>query len=502
MPRRSRRTRTNQGQWGNNFADTSDDEMAANMNSITVNAVNTAPGRQDRVRELLQELRDECGGDYHTILNNEVGQSDSGQTPRAALVTDVGRYRRPSTLQIPLFLARPPGKEGFISVELFLKTVRRETRIGNFQDAERIMITRDHLRGPARIKFDNTDMVEETDWATFETRMKETFGIPHEKMFEKLHELMIHRKAGEPLSDYMERIGSELNNYSDTGDMPNADKVVHLKRILRTTLPREMRFPLEMGTNYDDLVACVLAYAEGQTQVRLTAEDIEREKEETAPRNLRGAATAAAAVSTYVPDNKKEEDEEVPPGSQPRDQARGSRETQGSSFRRTSHRGRGAPKYTQCDGCGGNHHKSVCRRSRNVTCFKCGMTGHFSFVCRKNGLRATESFPVATPNSMSRSLQQRPWAPIHRYPMSTFRPAAPPHTGMMAPPQYSMAPPHVHRAPTPRPLAPTQRPSAPAPAVAAAPMQWMSQGTFPWAQQQHSLSPPEEQQQQQQQQQQ
>ena len=479
MPHTRRRNRVNAR------ADSSDEE-------IQTDTVNTAPDRRTNIQRILQQLQGECESErgYAEVLRQFL-QIDTGQRTITAPVAAAGRGRRPSTFQIPIYESKPPGKEGFISIELFLKTVHRETRVGDFEDAERIMIARDHIRGAARIMFDNANLLEETRWSRFDEKMKEIFAIPRDKLVEKLHELMIYRKSGEPLRDYIGRISSELNNYSPTGDMPDEEKVIHMKRILRTTLPKEMRFPLELAQNYDNLITFLLAYAAGQTTARLTEEDIEKEKEEITQKGVRKdiptpSAVAAAGVSKSLQASKDDDNEGGwgPPANQREAQTTGSRETPGFSSRGRSYRGRGrgTPRHLYCDGCGGNHARTTCLRSRHVTCYHCGTVGHFSFVCRKNGPRATEPFPVAASNSMAGTNQQRPWAPTQHY---------------QTPIQYPMAPSHAYRAPMLRPPAPFQRPSAPAHAVAAAPMQWASQGTFPWEeQQQPARSTPEEYQQQ------
>ena len=431
----------------------SDDEPA--------NARNIDPDDIAAVRQLLQNMSQQ----NIQILMQEFLGTGQNSTPVAAPVSVAApRPSRPASLQIPLYEGKRPGTEGFLSIELFLRTVYRETRVGNYTDAERIMITRDHIRGHARTRCDNAHLLDEATWESFVARTKEVFSVQRAEIADKLHNLILLRKPGESLDHYMERISAELNNYSAQGDMPDEEKLPHMKRILRAALPQEMRYPLtKTFSKCEELRDEVIGFAEGLPQLRLTDADIAREKEEMLSRDRKPQppSVAAAAINNSVPSYRYDDaHSENPSVQEQRYQQAGERGTG---------RGRRGAKFFRCNGCGGGGHaRSTCIRSYNATCYNCGTLGHLAVVCRKNSRSATEPFPVATPNFITAPPRQRPWTP------SQYQPVRPPH----------MAPPPQFRAPQLRPPAPIRPQAAPNPAVAAAPIQWANQGTFPWQQQQ------------------
>ena len=323
----------------------------------------------------------------HTLSDNSIQRvirslNAAGRLPgpaAAPVAVTIPRNRRPTSLQIPIFEDRQPGTEGFVSVELFLRTVKRETRIGDYDDLERVLIARDHVRGHARIKFDNANLLDAASWQDFEEGMKDVFSIPAAVISDKLHELVFLRKTGESLSHFIERLSSELNNYSGNGDMGDEEKLPHLKRILRAALPQEMRLSLKAARTCRALIEDVVAHADGQPQLRLTEVDIANEKEE---RKNQTPAVAAATATTSAPTRRYNEEDEEGSTNLPRGR---SQPTRG----RGTGRARAGMKLYRCDGCGGNHARSTCNRSRNAICYNCGTLGHLAVVCRKNARAAT-----------------------------------------------------------------------------------------------------------------
>ena len=455
-------------------------------NDSETNTVVNAAAENDRqtdVQGILRLLQNMSGRELQRVIRG-LGDLCRNPGPAVTPAPAANKIRRPATLQIPKYEDKPPGTEGFISVELFLRTVRRETRVGDYDDSDRIMIARDHILGHARVKFDNHNLIEEPSWARFEERMKEVFAIPPAEIRQKLHSLMFFHKTGEQLAQFVERLSSELNNYDPDGDMDDEEKLPHLKRILRIALPQEMRYPLNAARTCRALTEAIIDYADGQTQIRLTVADIEKEKEEmgsTGERKSQTSTVAAAGVSRFSHTSRNDIGEEE-----------GSRETQGYSSRgrhqrtrgRGTGRGRGGVRHPRCNGCGGNHVRATCTRSLNAVCYNCGIMGHLAVVCRKNARGAADPFSAATRNVGATAPPQQSWAAAPRYPPHTHRPWAPPQP--LAAPQQ-------------RPIAPPLRQAAPAPAVAAAPLQWAIPGPFPWQQQQQqqpALPPTEEQEQQ------
>ena len=461
--------------------------------------------REQNIKDLMEKLQQECGDDYFHVLKNEYDRQKPVVSPNQLQRHSTPRYlpepikiistsRRPSSMQIPVFEGKQPGKPGYVSVEVFLRSVHLETRIGDFTDPERILLARDYIRGAARNKFDNHQLLNATSWNHFESKMLDVFGISQDEMLTHLHLLTPYRKIDEPLCEYIDRISVDLNNYSPSGEMPDHEKVHHLRRILKITLPQELKTPLLIERTYDDLVRGVLAYAEGQTQARLTEADIMRERE-TGLQPTVSAATMSTRERENVPINasspssvaaigggsrtekntegKEKEETCEHAACCTRHQLSGNRGTHGSSSRGRNYNSRGRSfasgknRNNQCAGCGGNHPRSTCVKSQNATCYHCGIRGHLSFVCRKNGYRATDPFPVAT----STPVVGAPPAPQHRF-------RAPPA------PQYRFHAP----------------PSGQMPAVAAAPTHVLPQGTFPWVGRPQMPNFREQQQQQQQQQ--
>ena len=427
----------------------SDDEPA--------NARNIDPDDIAAVRQLLKNMSQQ---NFQILMQEFLGTGQNSTPVVAPVSVAAPRPSRPASLQIPLYEGKRPGTEGFLSIELFLRTVYRETKVGNYTDAERIMIARDHIRGHARTRCDNAHLLEETTWNSFVARTKAVFSVPRAEIADKLHNLILLRKPGESLDQYIERICAELNNYSPDGDMPDEEKLPHMKRILRAALPQEMRYPLtKTFSRCEELRDEVTGFAEGLPQLRLTDADIAREKEGMTSRGDRKnqpLSVAAAAINNSVPNYRYDDaHSENPSVQEPRyQQARG--------------KGRGSVKFFRCNGCSGGHARSTCTRSRNATCYNCGTLGHLAIVCRKNARSATEPSPMATPNFTTAPPRQRPWTP------SQYQPARQPH----------MALPQQFRAPQLRPPAPIRPQAAPNPAVAAAPIQWANPESFPWQQQQ------------------
>ena len=214
--------------------------------------------------------------------------------------------------------------------------MHRETRVSDYDDVERIMIARDYVEGPARAQFENHNLIDETSWDSFEDKMKELFAIPRTQIVDKLHSLVFYRKPGEQLGPFISRLCGELNNYSPDGEMPDAEKVPHLKRILRTALPPEMRYPLKAVATSRALVEEVISYADSQPQLRLTEADIAREKEETTTREDRRnqlSTVAAAAVNKPTPSRRHDDGgEEEPPAPAVKEPQYGHREAQGHFY--------------------------------------------------------------------------------------------------------------------------------------------------------------------------
>ena len=495
--------------------------MSLNDSVTDANATSgpSNPPTEGDVQFHLNKLREICGTNYVNVMQSETERQTNATRPQltsapshhAPQIRYIHTPKRPTAMQIPVFEGKQPGKPGYISVEVFLRAVEQETKIGDFSDAERILLAREYVRGAARNKFDNHRLLDFTDWRRFQDEMLYVYGHSPDEMLTHLHLLTPYRKVGELLCEYIDRISIDLNNYSPTGEMPDHEKVHHLRRILKITLPQELKTPLLISRTYSELVRNVLAYAEGQTQARLTEADIMKEKEI-------GLQSTVAATATK---REREREEESSATSTPavaaisgrsqtdryaegqgnnnygRHQPPRGRGTHGTPYRGRSYyapgRGRGAARgggrgnvINPCAGCGGNHLRNTCTKSHNVMCYHCGIWGHFSYVCRKNVPWATDSFPVAT----STTSMGAPSAPQfnHRAPQFDYRAPQFDYRG----PQFDYrGPQFMRRYPSPPQM----------PAVGAVATHPPQPETFPWLRQAEMLASQEEQQQQQQQQQ-
>ena len=186
---------------------------------------------------------------------------------------------KPTFTEVPNFEGKQPGDVGYVSVEVFLRAVRCETASGEWTDDDRIALARENIRGDARTKLNEAGAVHYASWDDFEDRIRRMFEVSGDEKMIKLYLLNPYRRMGEKLDKYVGRVAKELDNYSDNGVMPEREKVNHLRRIMKATLPQELNVPLQTEVTYAGLLKGLLVHAEAMTTARLTVRDIEREAE-------------------------------------------------------------------------------------------------------------------------------------------------------------------------------------------------------------------------------
>ena len=274
--------------------------------------------REDQEEEIvrrLRELRCACGNRFGDVLRDEyqrenpgrpMGPPDAHSTPLGPplrpppqaplppppqapfppppqappqqpviIKLDKGRQRM---AEIPTFEGKKPGLTGYISVEVFLRAVRQETEDPEWNDKERVLLARQHMRGMPRTRFDDRKMAN-MSWDQFEREMRALYSITDAERKAYLYMYVPHRKPGEHLDSYFDRISVALDNYASDGVMLEEERLDHLRRILKVTLPDELKVPLITQHTYGALVRGILTYAEACPQVKLRPQDIEKENE-------------------------------------------------------------------------------------------------------------------------------------------------------------------------------------------------------------------------------
>ena len=226
---------------------------------------------QPSVNDLLMQLQQQCTDDdtFASVLRRAAARvrpdpdhSTPGpanplrpRVPQQLLQPNqiMGQLRlnsKPTFTEVPLFEGKQPGDVGFISIEVFLRAIRCETASGEWTDNDKIALARENIRGDARTKLNDGGARYYATWDDFEERLREMFEVDIDEKHIKLYLLTPYRKLGEKLDKYMGRLAKELDNYAENGVMSEREKVNHLRRIMRTTLPPEMNVPLLTETTY------------------------------------------------------------------------------------------------------------------------------------------------------------------------------------------------------------------------------------------------------------
>ena len=280
-------------------------------------------------------------------------------------------------------------------------------------------------------------MHDAVNWTNFKRQIIAAFSVRSEIIRSCYYNYQPSRRKGETLAALVDRIANDLDSFTETGVMPELEKLQEVQHLIARVLPSELHFglPQTIGT-LQDLTDELEVRAGRSPHRKLTSQDITNERVEnkpwtfnnekstvnavsnstTAPLVANGATTDNSIVTHNPPPPppnptvaattapQTTQNAEKPPPSQLQENSVHPRKKDKSkSHQNQQHqqrqRGRNdGQKYGNCHTCGRKGHRRQDCRSLGLTCFNCIIQGHLSSVCRQSKTKHQpwNGFPLAT----------------------------------------------------------------------------------------------------------
>ena len=397
---------------------------------------------QRRMDEMEQQLRDQ--GKTQQDQNAQIPQhqpatATSGVDPTVRPPPVIlPPTRLPVHSQIPEFTGEMIGPTGVMSIEVYLKRIDDNTTGRHWTDEHRIILARKYLSGNALTRLNNRGMYDAENWGNFKKQIRETFTVREEVRESAWYNYQPIRKNGESVSALVDRIGNDLDSFTENGTMPEKQKLKEVKRVLVRVLPPQLHYGIDSSVDtLQKLMQELELRACRQPDLKLAPPDISNEiteswKNSTQNSTINAVSTAttappAAATATASADpatvnptpppqptvaatasNTKTKDEDNEPTPRVKENSyrskkgdkrkpqRGQRQQQHQRQyqQQQQQRGRGNDnRIGPCHTCGRlGHRRQECHYS-GLSCHNCGRPGHLASVCRQWQQKKTPTQP-------------------------------------------------------------------------------------------------------------
>ena len=195
------------------------------------------------------------------------------------------------------------GPSGVISIEVYLKRIKDNTVGPHWTDQHRILLARKNMSGSALTRFNNRGMCDAVNWINFKREMKETFSIMPELRQAAWYNYQPIRKNGESVSALIDRIANDLDNFTETGTMPEGQKLEEVKSVLVRVLPPQLHYGIGPSV---DMLHKLMQKLEirvcKRRELKLALTDITSEKlDETWKIPMQNSTVNAISAATTAP---------------------------------------------------------------------------------------------------------------------------------------------------------------------------------------------------------
>ena len=146
-------------------------------------------------------------------------------------------------------------------------------------------------------------MHDAVNWQNFKSQIISAFAVRPEIVRSCYYNYQPDRRKGEKLAALVDRIANDLNSYTETGVMPESEKLEEVQRLIARMLPNELHFglPPTIG-NLQDLTTKLEARTGRIPYLKLTSQDITNEWVENKPWTFNEKSTVnAVSNSTAAP---------------------------------------------------------------------------------------------------------------------------------------------------------------------------------------------------------
>ena len=323
----------------------------------------------------------------------------------------------PAHSTIPKFTGEALGVSGVMSIEAYLRVVEKTTRSAHWTEEQKILLAIKFMGGRALTRINNSANYNSDNWALFKDDMKKFFSVKKETRLRCFHNYQPMRRKGETIGAFVDRIATDLDSFTENGEMDSDRKLEETMRICSRALPRGIHYAIDRPVHdIFDLVEEYENRAGRLPELKLTETDIASENLKEKPWSLAMGETeketvnalsnhAVAPTESPVAGDVTTSPPTVPPAPPPQQTvaaAAGTTEkstadppTQKSQGQSSRSKKRGPPQrqqhsrkqnqdssYGNCHTCGRKGHRRQDCVARELSCYNCGTQGHLANICR------------------------------------------------------------------------------------------------------------------------